>query len=389
MAVMGLLCRGHLDGGLHLPRPLLVDRGYRVSLGLDNDPTGGVSIGYQRRTGDACVVGGRDDRGEGSTAPERSARWGRWPAYTAMVVPLLYAATRLAWAFGVPLGISAEFFREGQEVGLWQLGGVLGGMAVLGAVLTLGLVRPWGEVFPRWLPWIGGRRVPLALAFIPAALISLLVTSAGLMFLRIVLFGTFTLGDFDIGLDENWAAIAPELFWPVWGVALGAATAGYYFRRRGICRICGRVGDSRHRGARSPAMPSPPLAWNVQAKGASMSGELAFVEFGVEDVERGRVFYESLFGWKFENGPSGQGFAVSLPNVSGGMHGSDRGAAPYTFFRVDDIDAAAAKVEELGGSVDDIDVEGDDESRARFGRFRLCKDDQGSPFGLHQPPLPM
>ena len=120
-----------------------------------------------------------------------------------------------------------------------------------------------------------------------------------------------------------------------------------------------------------------------------MAGELAFVEFGVEDVERGRVFYESLFGWKFENGPSDQGFAVSLPNVGGGMHGSDRGAAPYTFFRVDDIDAAAAKVEELGGSVDDIDVEGDDESRARFGRFRLCKDDQGSTFGLHQPPLPM
>src|SRR5690606_25794922 len=30
------------------------------------------------------------------------------------------------------------------------------------ASLTIGLVRPWGEVFPAWLPWIGGRRVPLA-----------------------------------------------------------------------------------------------------------------------------------------------------------------------------------------------------------------------------------
>ena len=89
-----------------------------------------------------------------------------------------------------------------------------------------------------------------------------------------------------------------------------------------------------------------------------MSGELAFVEFGVEDVEKGRVFYEGLFGWKFEQGPSGQGYVISLPNVGGGIHGQDQGAAPYLFFRVDDIDAAVEKVQELGGTVDDTDVEG-------------------------------
>ena len=120
-----------------------------------------------------------------------------------------------------------------------------------------------------------------------------------------------------------------------------------------------------------------------------MSGELAFVEFGVEDVEKGQVFYSGLFGWKFEPGPSGQGYVISLPNVGAGIHGADPGAAPYVFFRVDDIDAAVEKVLELGGTVDDTDVEGDDESIATFGRFKLCKDDQGSPFGLHQPPLPM
>jgi hypothetical protein len=125
------------------------------------------------------------------------------------------------------------------------------------------------------------------------------------------------------------------------------------------------------------------------AKGARLSGELAFVEFGVDDVEKGQVFYSGLFGWKFEPGPSGQGYVISLPNVGAGIHGSDPGAAPYVFFRVDDIDAAVEKVLELGGTVDDTDVEGDDESIATFGRFKLCKDDQGSPFGLHQPPLPM
>jgi uncharacterized protein len=117
-----------------------------------------------------------------------------------------------------------------------------------------------------------------------------------------------------------------------------------------------------------------------------MAGELAFFELGVADTERGRAFYEALFGWKFETGPSGNGYAVTAPNVPGGMHGGDPGATPYLFFRVEDMDAATERVRELGGEVDEMNVEGDEASIARFGRFKLCRDDQGSAFGLHQPP---
>ena len=117
-----------------------------------------------------------------------------------------------------------------------------------------------------------------------------------------------------------------------------------------------------------------------------MAGEVAFIEFGVDDADRGRTFYEGLFGWGFEPGPSGGGFTVSMPNVRGGMHGGDAGAPPYVFFAVGDMEAALARVRELGGTVDDMDVEGDDDSIATHGRFKLCRDDQGSPFGLHQPP---
>jgi predicted enzyme related to lactoylglutathione lyase len=116
------------------------------------------------------------------------------------------------------------------------------------------------------------------------------------------------------------------------------------------------------------------------------TGELAFFELGVADTERGRAFYEGLFGWTFETGPSGDGFVIDTPNVRGGMHGGDAGAAPLLFFRVDDIEGARERVRELGGEVEEIDVEGDEASIARFGRFKLCRDDQGSPFGLHQPP---
>jgi uncharacterized protein len=118
-----------------------------------------------------------------------------------------------------------------------------------------------------------------------------------------------------------------------------------------------------------------------------MDGELSFIEIGVEDAARGRAFYQGLFGWTFDPGPAGGGFAFSTPSLPGGIHGGDPGAAPYVFFRVTDMDAALARVRELGGNVEETDVEGSAESIERFGRFKLCRDDQGSPFGLHQPPI--
>ncbi len=119
----------------------------------------------------------------------------------------------------------------------------------------------------------------------------------------------------------------------------------------------------------------------------AISGAVTFFELGVEDAERGKAFYEGLFGWTFETGPSGNGWVISTPNVPGGMHSGDAGAAPYLFFAVDDLDAARERVRALGGEVVPMGVGGDDEeSVARFGRFEFCKDDQGSPFGLHQPP---
>ncbi|MEW1551114.1 VOC family protein [Streptomyces tsukubensis] len=119
-----------------------------------------------------------------------------------------------------------------------------------------------------------------------------------------------------------------------------------------------------------------------------MAGEISFVELGVADADRARAFYGALLGWSFEPGGTGGGHAFRTPGGPGGIHGGDRGAGPYVFFRVDDLAAALARVAELGGSVDETDLSQDDESTARFGRFVLCHDDQGSPFGLHRPPDP-
>jgi uncharacterized protein len=115
-----------------------------------------------------------------------------------------------------------------------------------------------------------------------------------------------------------------------------------------------------------------------------MNGELSFFELGVGDIARARDFYGSLFGWEFVD--EGNGATIETPNIPGGIHPGDAGASPYVFFRVDDLNAAVARVRELGGDTGDWAETEDPDTAARFGRFVMCKDDQGSPFGLHEPP---
>jgi hypothetical protein len=202
---------------------------------------GAATVAFWRRRRGACPNCGRTDDADAWTSRGRARHWGRWATYIAVGVPVVYALTRWAWALGVPLGITEDFLREGQEIGLWWAGAALATLAMGGAGLTLGLTQHWGEVFPRWFPVLGGRRVPPLLAIVPAGLVAVLVTSAGLMFWRLSLGGGFELGIGEtLTLEDQWAAILPELLWPVWGLALATATLAYYYRRRGNCPICAR-----------------------------------------------------------------------------------------------------------------------------------------------------
>lgn len=115
-----------------------------------------------------------------------------------------------------------------------------------------------------------------------------------------------------------------------------------------------------------------------------MAGEVSFFELGVRDLALARKFYGELFGWQMEPGPSGEkhGFRIQTESIRGGLHGGDEGAGPYLFFKVDDIQAAAERVRELGGEAEFNQHSGPGAS----GRFAFCRDNQGSSFGLHQPP---
>lgn len=144
----------------------------------------------------------------------------------ALLVPLFYASTRILWALGIPLGLSAEFYAKGLEVGLWRAGLSLALAGVVGALLTLGLVQRWGERFPRWMGPLAGRRVPILLATIPATLISVAIFTGGAGMARDVLFS-------DIGIPGSWTTYGPVLLFPLWGLALGWATYRYRARRLG------------------------------------------------------------------------------------------------------------------------------------------------------------
>jgi hypothetical protein len=204
-----------------------------------------ATVCYARRSKDACLYCGRRDSPEGWERPNKAARWSRIAVYVAMVAPVFYAFTRYAWALGFPLGMSKEYLRQGQESGTWIGGVFLATFGLVGAVLMLGLVQRWGEVFPRWMIGLAGRPVPIALAIVPASLASVLLIVGGIgvwsdLPQMVAMLSTSAGESIGSVREVIIFQLGPTLLFPVWGVALAVATLGYYYRRRGPCSVCGR-----------------------------------------------------------------------------------------------------------------------------------------------------
>ncbi len=146
---------------------------------------------------------------------------------------LPYAFARASWLTPWPLfGGSMEAFAQAPEM---RLTGLLLGLGMLvGGVLTLGLIMPWGERFPRYLAWVGGRDVPVALAVIPATVVSVLFTAAGIEF---VIAGVGA-------VEESAYLLVMFPFW-LWGPMLGLATWAYVMRRRERAAVSTEAGRDR------------------------------------------------------------------------------------------------------------------------------------------------
>jgi hypothetical protein len=133
--------------------------------------------------------------------------------------------------------MSEESLHHGQESGLWTSGLFLASFGLVGAMLTLGLMQRWGEVFPRWMIGLAGRRVPIALAVVPASIVSVLLMVGGIA----IWSGWAQMANEAVASGQDMGiVVGPTALFPVWGVALAVATLGYYYRRRGPCGMCGR-----------------------------------------------------------------------------------------------------------------------------------------------------
>lgn len=185
------------------------------------------AAGHRRADGDSA---GRVGRSTSVTASAKIA------VAVAVIVPGFYALTRVLWAVGIPFGLSSGLFDEGQRVGLWHSGLALALAAIGGILLTLGLIQRWGERLPTWLGPLGGKRVPITLATIPATIVSLAIFTGGVGLVRTIFSGTP-----EIFADSWWVTIGPTLLFPLWAVALGWAT--YAYRERRLAAEAGASAD--------------------------------------------------------------------------------------------------------------------------------------------------
>jgi hypothetical protein len=98
--------------------------------------------------------------------------------------PVPYAIARMSWLTPWPLfGPIADDLPPS----MLATGLMLGAGAAAASMLTLGLILPWGRVFPGWMPRIGGRRVPVAAAVAPGSIAAgVICISAAPMFVTIV-----------------------------------------------------------------------------------------------------------------------------------------------------------------------------------------------------------
>ena len=112
-----------------------------------------------------------------------------------------------------------------------------------------------------------------------------------------------------------------------------------------------------------------------------MPGQIVHLEIPADDTGKSLAFWGSLFGWQFQNFPGPSEYHVTQIGEQQGlaitnMEPGKQGTRPY--FDVDDINAGAARVQELGGEAGEAMPVPD------MGWFAVCKDPHGNEFGLWQ-----
>ncbi len=112
-----------------------------------------------------------------------------------------------------------------------------------------------------------------------------------------------------------------------------------------------------------------------------MPGEIVHIEIPADDTGKAQEFWGSLLGWEFQAFPGPFEYHMARLSEQQGaaitnMEPGKKGMRAY--FLVDEINAGAARVTELGGEANDPSPV------PQMGWFSTCKDPHGNEFGLWQ-----
>ncbi|NUP41130.1 MAG: hypothetical protein HOY76_29955 [Streptomyces sp.] len=153
--------------------------------------------------------------------------WARRAAAATLWASMPSALWRFAVVVGVPLGL-AESEYDSMLIPGWGylVLPLLSAVQEALAFLTLGLVRPWGEVWPRWIPRLRGHRIPVYAAVVPAALGAVVCTVYGALFVWTTLHA-----DMEVSQWGEWLMNACYVPMVAWGPLLAVVTVHYYRRR--------------------------------------------------------------------------------------------------------------------------------------------------------------
>ncbi|MER0450038.1 hypothetical protein ABR738_36775 [Streptomyces sp. Edi4] len=168
----------------------------------------------------------------------------RWARVIAHAIPFLVLPSGIWRIATVAFGGAGDGRRHGPDTTLGLPNATyvifLSVLSELLAFTAVGLIAAWGEVLPRWIPVLRGRRVSLPAAMIPAATGAIMLTvlwttlaiqvASGATLQGNPLpddFPTITLHGWRLGLFL--ATYAPL---PLWGPLLGLLAIAYWRRRR-------------------------------------------------------------------------------------------------------------------------------------------------------------
>jgi hypothetical protein len=170
----------------------------------------------------------------------RVPRWARIAAYT---IPLTVLPSSLWRVVAVTFHAPIAHGEQGSgELPSWLpmelYVVVLSIFSELLAFTAVGLISKWGEVFPRWVPGLRGRKVPVLAAVIPAAIGAGVLTLMWTLAMTAASAGRDVRGrplppDFPLSLHDWKGLLAVAAYAPLllWGPLLAAVTMAYWKRR--------------------------------------------------------------------------------------------------------------------------------------------------------------